>query len=138
MRHLCSESLPDTDRPVLIYDHRTFGPVWHPAKLINGQWEVFGFEDCMDEIECEPSYWMEMAFDLDKANRVENGMPDDDRYVLIMAEDFFGKNIWHPAAWLGDDDGQPGGEFTWGINGLGYRKHEVGATHWMEMPLNEG
>lgn len=137
MKHPCNKSKPDTNRLVLIHDEPTFGSVWHPARWIDDHWEAVGFEDCMDDLECDPLYWMEMDFSLDAANKVEDGMPENDRYILIMAEKFFGESVWHPAAWLGEDDGQPGGEFTWAMNGLGYRKEEVNATHWMEMPTTE-
>lgn len=61
------------------------------------------------------------------------GMPDDDRCVLIYSESYFGKDRWHPACWLGEDE-EPAGKFCWAIDGAGYTREEIGATHWMEMP----
>ncbi len=60
-------------------------------------------------------------------------MPNNDRLVLIYSESYFGPDRWHPACWLGEDDG-PGGEFCWAIDGGGYTKKEIRATHWAEMP----
>jgi len=129
------EGVPDTNRYVLILDEHYFGPVWYPAKWEDSRWQAYEFEND-DEIKLEPSCWMEMDFDILKANKFEDGPPSNDRYILILAEDHFGMRIWHPAAWLGEDDG-PAGEYCWTLNGLGYTQHELGVTHWMEMPPTE-
>ncbi len=125
----CSDILPDNDRHVMIYSHGLFGQDWHPAKWKGDKWEFVGFEDETDEEFRDPNdvtHWMEMPFDKDKANLASNGLPDTDRYVLILAESHFGPGIWHSAAWLGED--------TWAILGLGYSESEINATHWLEMP----
>jgi hypothetical protein len=65
--------------------------------------------------------------------KCKDKMPDNDRVVLIYSENYFGPDRWYPACWLGEDD-KPAGEFCWAMDGLGYKKEEIGATHWAEMP----
>lgn len=126
-----SERLPDTDRYVLVYDKPSFGEVWFPAQWTDGAWKIVGFEE-EDELEFDISHWMEIDFDAGSIRSID-ALPDNDRYVLIFSEKYFGDQVWHPAAWLGEDDG-PGGEFCWAMVGLGYTKDQLQVTHWTEMP----
>jgi len=128
----CSESMPEVGKFVLVFDKPSCGEVWYPAKWLGNKWELYGFEDNY-EFDVEPTHWMEMHFDLNETNKVSAGLPADDRSILIFFESPSGGHLWHPASWLGEDDG-PAGEFCWAMAGLGYRKNEVNATHWIEMP----
>lgn len=133
IQHKCSDRMPDSDRHVLVYDKPFCGELWYPAMWKGDEWVLCGFgEDELDELEV--THWMEMDFDINTANKTDSLFPSDDRYVLILAEAHFGAPVWHPAAWLGKKDDEPGGDISWAITGLGYTETEVAATHWVEMP----